>query len=256
MRYSGETYVVVPALRTLNNVEQAINAYQIRRGNPELKNTTVYTNTLMLNHKCTNNFTYTLSVNDVYTVHPQLATTFRENGKFITQEQNGRYYHQLHFTGNINWSFFDRQLRLFSRLNYKFAREKGKSFSNFYDTYYGEIGGEWTFLKKFAVTLAFGKRADVFSDEKIYYNSWEVASGIMYVWKNWNFSGLMKWRLGNSYAFWEKSMNPYVVSDMRHYVSDTKNQIMLRAAWKFKFGHQRKSASQRIENSGGESAVF
>lgn len=24
----------------------------------------------------------------------------------------------------------------------------------------------------------------------------------------------------------------------------------------FKFGHQRKSASQRIENSGGESAVF
>ena len=256
VRYSGETYVVVPALRTLNNVEQAINAYQIRRGNPELKNTTVYTNTLMLNHKCTNNFAYTLSANDVYTVHPQLATTFRENGKFITQEQNGRYYHQLHFTGNINWSFFDRQLRLFSRLNYKFAREKGKSFSNFYDTYYGELGGEWTFLKKFAVTLAFGKRADVFSDEKIYYNSWEVASGIMYVWKNWNFSGLMKWRLGNSYAFWEKSMNPYVVSDMRHYVSDTKNQIMLRVAWKFKFGHQRKSASQRIENSGGESAVF
>ena len=106
------------------------------------------------------------------------------------------------------------------------------------------------------MALAFGKRADVFSDEKIYYNSWEVASGIMYVWKNWNFSGFMKWRLGNSYAFWEKSMNPYVVSDMRHYVSDTKNQIMLRAAWKFKFGHQRKSASQRIENSGGESAVF
>ena len=239
----------------LNDIS-TINAYQIRRGNPELKNTTVYTNTLMLNHKCTNNFTYTLSANDVYTVHPQLATTFRENGKFITQEQNGRYYHQLHFTGNINWSFFDRQLRLFSRLNYKFAREKGKSFSNFYDTYYGELGGEWTFLKKFAVTLAFGKRADVFSDEKIYYNSWEVASGIMYVWKNWNFSGLMKWRLGNSYAFWEKSMNPYVVSDMRHYVSDTKNQIMLRVAWKFKFGHQRKSASQRIENSGGESAVF
>ena len=67
--------------------------------------------------------------------------------------------------------------------------------------------------------------------------------------ENWNFSGLMKWRLGNSYAFWEKSMNPYVVSDMRHYVSDTKNQIMLRVAWKFKFGHQRKSASQRIENS-------
>ena len=48
------------------------------------------------------------------------------------------------------------------------------------------------------MALAFGKRADVFSDEKIYYNSWEVTSGIMYVWKNWNFSGLMKWRLGNS----------------------------------------------------------
>ena len=75
------------------------------------------------------------------------------------------------------------------------------------------------------MALAFGKRADVFSDEKIYYNSWEVASGIMYVWKNWNFSGLMKWRLGNSYAFWEKSMNPYVVSDMRHYLPDTEKQL-------------------------------
>ena len=106
------------------------------------------------------------------------------------------------------------------------------------------------------MALAFGKRADVFSDEKIYYNSWEVTSGIMYVWKNWNFSGLMKWRLGNSYAFWEKSKNPYVVSDMRHYLPDTEKQLTLRVAWKFKFGHQRKSASQRIENSGGESAVF
>lgn len=66
----------------------------------------------------------------------------------------------------------------------------------------------------------------------------------------------MKWRLGNSYAFWEKSMNPYVVSDMRHYLPDTEKQLTLRVAWKFKFGHQRKSASQRIENSGGESAVF
>ncbi|WP_153880952.1 hypothetical protein [Bacteroides caccae] len=51
-------------------------------------------------------------------------------------------------------------------------------------------------------------------------------------------------------------MNPYVVSDMRHYLPDTEKQFTLRVAWKFKFGHQRKSASQRIENSGGESAVF
>ena len=45
----------------------------------------------------------------------------------------------------------------------------------------------------------------------------------------------MKWRLGNSYAFWEKSMNPYVVSDMRHYLPDTEKQLTLRVAWKFKF---------------------
>ena len=57
----------------------------------------------------------------------------------------------------------------------------------------------------------------------------------------------MKWRLGNSYAFWEKSMNPYVVSDMRHYLPDTEKQLTLRVAWKFKFGHQRKSASQRMK---------
>ena len=53
------------------------------------------------------------------------------------------------------------------------------------------------------MALAFGKRADVFSDEKIYYNSWEVTSGIMYVWKNWNFSvhadGLPYFSVNNSF---------------------------------------------------------
>lgn len=256
VRYSGETYVVVPALRALNNVEQAINAYQIRRGNPELKNTTAYTNTLMLNHKCTDNFSYVLNVNDVYTVHPQLTTTFRENGKFITQEQNGRYYHQMLFVGAANWYLFDRQLHLFGQFSYKFARERGNSFSNFYHSCYGETGGEWTFLKKVTLSLGFGKEANSFFDEKMYYKNWVTLGGIAYAWKNWFFVGFVKCRLGNSYAFREKSMNPYVVSDMRHYVPDTENQVMLRVAWKFKFGHQRKSASQRIENSGGESAVF
>ena len=42
-------------------------------------------------------------------------------------------------------------------------------------------------------------------------------------------------------------MNPYVVSDMRHYLPDTEKQLTLRVAWKFKFGHQRKSASHVLK---------
>ena len=159
LRYLGETYVSIPSLSTLNNVEQAINAYQIRRGNSNLKNTTAYTNTLILNHKCSNDFWYVLNVNDVYTVHPQIATTFRENGKFVTQEQNGRNYHQLHITGNVNWYLFNQQLRLFGRLGYKTVCERGYSFSNSYDTWYGEAGGEWTWRKKTVFTIGAGKKA-------------------------------------------------------------------------------------------------
>lgn len=256
VRYSGETYMAVPSLRTLNNVEQAINAYQTRRGNPDLQNTTTYTNTLMLNHKCADNFTYTVNVNDVYTVHPQLTTTFRENGKFITQEQNGRNYHKMSFVGTANWYLLDRQLRLFGKLSYKFARERGNSFSNFYHSFSGETAGEWMLRKRTVLTLGFAKEANSFFGGNMYYKNWVTMGGIAYIWKNWYFIGLVKCRLGNSYAHREKSMNPYVVSNVCRYVPDTENQLMLRVAWNFKFGHQRKSANQRIENSGGESAVF
>jgi hypothetical protein len=256
VRYFGETYMTVPSLRTLNNVEQAINAYEIRRGNPNVKKATIYTNTLIFNHKCTSDFWYTLNINDVYTVHPQLSTTFRESGKFITQELNGKSYHQMHFSGITNWHIFNRQLRLYLRMGYKFVRERGNAFSYFYHTCYSEAGGEWTFLKNASLTVGFEKEKDLFNDEQIIYGNRKVHGGIAYFWKKWYFMGFVQWRLRHSYAYWAKSTNPYVVNNQRHYVHNSKNQIVFKVGRNFKFGRQRKSVDQRIENGGEGSAVF
>lgn len=256
LRYRGETYGVTPSLRTLNNVEQALDAYQIRRGNPDLKNTRVYTNNLMFTHKSSNNFTYTINIHDTYTIHPPIGTTFRENGKFVTQTQNGKNYHQMNFVGHVSLYGFDRKLRLYSQVGYRFAKERGETFSNFYKTCFGCVGGEWEFVKSTLLFLDFTKSASSFGDENIYHKSWVSMCGIMYRWKDWHFVGLVKWRLGDSYSYRKKSLNPYVVSDERSYSPDSQTIIRLRATWRFKFGHQRKSANQRIENSGGESAVF
>lgn len=256
LRYLGETYVTIPSLNTLNNVDQAIDVYQIRRGNPNLKNTTAYTNTLILNHKCTNNFSYVLNVNDVYTIHPPFSTTFQENGKFVTQEQNGRNYHQLHLFGNVGWALCDNRLRLNGRIGYKFVKKNRLSFSNSHKTCYGNAGFEWNFLKKSAVFCEVHKTSNILLDETISFGNWYTVCGIGYIGKKWFLTASMKCLLGNDFIDKEKGLVPYIQRSYYRYSPKMRTQVTLRIARNFKFGRQRKNVNQRIENSGGESAVF
>lgn len=254
LRYSGSMFVSIPSLKNLNSVEQAIDGYEARRGNPRLGSVTSYYNSLIFTCYSGDLMT-TLDISDTYTVHPLLKSTFRENDKFITQVQNGRNGHQISVEASGDWSVFGRLLNIYGRIGYSYKKNGAEDYLHSLNSWYYNIGISWTH-KNLTLYSSANKDKNILADEIIRYRGQGVNLGLDYKWKNMKIGGGMYWRVGPSYSTRKKSLNRFVLSDKYSYVPEGNRMFRIKLSWNINFGRQRESGYQRIENSEGDSAVF
>lgn len=254
IRYSGGISVSVPSLKNLNNVEQEVDGYEARRGNPDLRTITSYSNSLLFTFY-SDDFMSTLNISDVYTVHPVLGSTFREGDKFITQVQSGRNTNQMNVEASGDWSAFDRRLNIYGRIGYSYNKNVAEDYSHSLNSWYCNVGISWTY-KNFTLYSSANKDVNTLSNEIINYRGQGVTAGLDYKWKNLKVGGTMYWRIGHSYSARIKSLNRFVLSEKYSYIPEGNTMVRLKLSWNIRFGRQRESNYQRIENSEGGSAVF
>jgi len=94
IRYNGFISGYPPSLSDLNNVEQAIDSLQIRRGNPNLKTVTYYSNTLTTSWN-KGILGIELYAHYNYDKKPVMENVFFENGKFIRTNENQKGFHRI-----------------------------------------------------------------------------------------------------------------------------------------------------------------
>ena len=94
LRYNGYVSAYSPSLASLSNVEQAIDNYQLRRGNPRLKATTFVANSLSLSWR-TQPVTIDLYARYSYDHKPVMEETLIENNMIVRTEANQRGFHRL-----------------------------------------------------------------------------------------------------------------------------------------------------------------
>lgn len=255
LRYSGTLSVSVPSLRNLNDVEVIEDSYQARRGNPRLGTITNYFNSLFFTWYSGDLMT-TLNVSDSYTVHPVLGSIFRENGRFITQCANGKYDHTVNVEAGGDWSAFDRRLNIYGRIGYSFRENAAKDYSHSLNSWYYNVGINWTY-RNLTLSGSANRGANSLTNEMVRYSGkGGIGLGLDYKWKNLKLGGGVNFAVGHSYLYQTKSLNRFVWSDERMYDPEGNTMFRIRMSWNIKFGRQRESGYQRIENSGGESAVF
>lgn len=255
LRYSGTLSVSVPSLRNLNDVEVVEDGYQARRGNPRLGTITNYLNSLLFTWYSGDLMT-TLNVSDSYTVHPVLGSIFRENDRFITQYGNGKYDHTVNVEAGGDWSAFDRRLNIYGRIGYSFRENAAEDYSHSLNSWYYNVGINWTY-RNLTLSGSANRGANSLSNEVVRYSGkGGIGLGLDYKWKNLKLGGGVNFAVGHSYLYQTKSLNRFVLSDERMYDPEGNTMFRIRMSWNIKFGRQRESNYQRIENSGGESAVF
>lgn len=93
-RYNGYISGYAPSLAQLNDISQAMDKYQIRRGNPALKSVTFYANTLTASWQ-SRYVSVELFGRYSYDDKPIMETTYQEDGHFIRTTENHKGFHRL-----------------------------------------------------------------------------------------------------------------------------------------------------------------
>ncbi|MEG1684819.1 MAG: carboxypeptidase-like regulatory domain-containing protein [Bacteroides sp.] len=101
LKYSANITNNTPGLAAMNMVEQAIDSFQIRRGNPDLLSYTSYNNNLtaFFNYKI---LSVNLFAGYTYVDKPIMESIFLENDKFIRMQENQKSNQQFYANLNIN----------------------------------------------------------------------------------------------------------------------------------------------------------
>lgn len=93
-RYNGYISGYAPSLAQLNDISQAMDKYQIRRGNPALKSVTFYANTLTASWQ-SRYVSVELFGRYSYDDKPIMESTYQEDGHFIRTTENHKGFHRL-----------------------------------------------------------------------------------------------------------------------------------------------------------------
>lgn len=253
LRYQGKMSVEIPSLGNLNNVQQAEDGYLMRRGNPNLKPVSNYSNLLTFTFN-KRNISSSLDVNDIYIVHPMLRNTFREDGKFITQMQNAKSAHSIYITGSVRWSAFKRRLSVYARGGYRYNENTAKDYSHSLSCWYGTVGASGTY-GHFTLSGEVRKDANILSSEQITYRGQYATAGIDYNWGNLKIGGVAGWNL-RPFSNRVLGLNSYYSFDKRSYMPEAQNYFRIRLSWNFSFGRNHSDSYKRIENSDEDNGIL
>lgn len=94
LRYNASLSGYAPSLSALSNVEQSMDAYQVRRGNPNLKSVTYFTNRLSASYR-NKWMNVDMSARYSYDDKPIMEETIYEDGKFVRTYANQKGLHRL-----------------------------------------------------------------------------------------------------------------------------------------------------------------
>ena len=187
VRFSGEISGYAPSLADLSSVTQQIDAYQARRGNPNLKTVTYYSAQLMANW----DFCKFMGIGSIaiynYDHKPVMEQDIAENDMIIRTMDNQRGFHRLNWhTWLFIKPFKDYVTVRFTTLYQRFISQ-GNHYTHTHSNlgFYGELFAswkEWSFMAEFTTasnnlwgeTLRKGERNHQFS---IRYNrpKWSAA---------------------------------------------------------------------------------
>lgn len=100
-RYNGYVSGYAPSLSDLNDISQAMDKYQVRKGNPGLKSVTFYANTLTASWQ-SQYVSVEMFGRYSYDHQPIMENTYYEDGHFVRTTENHKGFHRINLETAIS----------------------------------------------------------------------------------------------------------------------------------------------------------
>ena len=254
LRYNASLSGYAPSLSELSDVEQQVDAYQVRRGNPDLRSVTYFTNRLSGAYR-TDGINVELSARYSYDDKPIMEETFYEDGMFVRAYANQKGFHRLNLQANLQLQPFKQYVSI--NLNPFFNRyvSQGNAYLHTHSNwgFRGNIVGmykQWMLM------------ADMFTS---YHELWgetinkgetmhTVAVG--YNKGKWGIQAMMVNPFTDDYHQGIENVSKLAPNKQLAFSKNLTRMFMLNVSFNLNFGKQKSLASKRIENADTDTGIL
>lgn len=254
LRYNASLSGYAPSLSALSNVVQGMDAYQVRRGNPNLKSATYFTNRFSASYR-NKWMNVDVSARYSYDDKPIMEETLYEGRMFIRTYANQKGLHQLMCQTSIQIRPFKEYLSI--SLNPFFNRYISEG-NNYLHTHsnWGFRGSiismykHWVFMADMN-TSYHDLEGETISKGETYHT---IALG--YNKEKWAIQVMTMNPFTNDYHQSVENVSKLATNKQVAYSKDFTRMVMLNVSFNLSFGKQKQTANKRMENSDTDAGIL
>ena len=254
LRYNASLSGYAPSLSALSDVQQQMDAYQVRRGNPSLKSVTYFTNRLSASYR-NKWMSLDLSARYSYDDKPIMEETLYEGGMFIRTYANQKALHRLMCQTSIQIRPFKEYLSV--NLNPFFNRyiSQGNTYLHTHSNwgFRGSIVGiykQWVFMADMSTSYHDLEGETITKGEAIH----SIALG--YNKGQWAVQMMTMNPFTNDYHQGRENLSKLAPNKQLAFSKDFTRMVMLNVSFNLSFGKQKRIESQRIKNSDTDAGIL
>ena len=254
LRYNASLSGYAPSLSALSDVQQQMDAYQVRRGNPSLKSVTYFTNRLSASYR-NKWMSLDLSARYSYDDKPIMEETLYEGGMFIRTYANQKALHRLMCQTSIQIRPLKEYLSV--NLNPFFNRyiSQGNTYLHTHSNwgFRGSIVGmykQWVFMADMSTSYHDLEGETITKGEAIH----SIALG--YNKGQWAVQMMTMNPFTNDYHQGRENLSKLAPNKQLAFSKDFTRMVMLNVSFNLSFGKQKRIESQRIKNSDTDAGIL
>lgn len=246
IRYQGQISRNTPALSDLNNVEQLIDSLQIRRGNPGLKISTVYNNTLNVDYR-KGLFSGSFYLLYQYQYKPNMEETIREGKHFIRTIANQRSWQKINPEVEVKIGPIKDILSLSLSTGINYFDSRGHSYHHIYTNWY-YCASAMASYKNWSTYFEIRNHRNDFYGETLTYGENYNLLNVSYRYKQLNVGVMCLNPFNNNYRIGHENFSSPAPSKNWMYIKESSRVFTLTLSWNFSFGRKYESAEKRLHN--------
>ena len=254
LRYNASLSGYAPSLSEMSDVTQPMDAYQVRRGNPDLKSVTFFTHQLSASYR-TKGVSAELSARYSYDDRPIMEETLFEDGMFVRTFDNQKGFHRLNLQANLQLQPFKQYLSI--KLNPYFNRyiSQGNNYTHTHSNW-GFRGSIIGMYKSWMLMV------DMFTS---YHNLWgetinkdeSIHSIVLgYNRGKWGIQAMVMNPFTDDYHQGVENISHLAPNKQVAFSKDFTRMLMLNVSFNLDFGKQKKTVSKRIHNDDTDTGIL
>ncbi len=254
VRYRFNYWGHIPSLGELNDVQQAMDSLQIRKGNPNLKSNYSLNNQLTAGYN-KGMFGVDLFAQYTYRNKPVMESIYFEDGYFIRTSENQKAHHHLQVQATFKIKPWKEHITLSFTPGVNRYISYGNNYTHTYTNKFMRVNLDANY-KSWVMNFWMGTSWDWFYGETKNEGEKLHMLSIGYNKPNWSVAVGSFNPFGGNYKRNDENWSNLAYSKSQIFSDNLKQMIFVRASFNINFGRQFKGGDRRLNNSDTDSGLM